>query len=146
MRQAIGARVAGALLFAFCAAVAGSVLAEQIPTPAPTPENTGPAPQVQRQVEQPLNSAPVWREVRSGGPAVTTVRGRETHVLRQRPDTGAGHPLDDASRIVGRGVVHHDRFDRHSALGQRGTHRQAQVPLVVVRDHDDGDIDHGGSR
>jgi formate dehydrogenase subunit gamma len=83
MRQAIGARVARALLFAFCAAVAGSVLAEQIPTPAPTPENTGPAPQVQRQVEQPLNSAPVWREVRSGGPAVTTVRGRETNVLIQ---------------------------------------------------------------
>ena len=38
MRQAIEARAAGALLFAFCAALAGSVLAEQIPTPAPTPK------------------------------------------------------------------------------------------------------------
>jgi formate dehydrogenase subunit gamma len=83
MRQAFGVRVAGALLFAFGAALAGGALAQQIPTPAPTPENTGPAPQVQRQVEQPLNSAPVWREVRSGGPAVTTVRGRETNVLIQ---------------------------------------------------------------
>jgi formate dehydrogenase subunit gamma len=83
MRQAIGARVPGALLFAFCAAFAGVALAQQIPTPAPTPDNTGPAAEAQRQVQQPLNSAPVWREVRSGGPAVTTVRGRETNVLIQ---------------------------------------------------------------
>ncbi len=33
MRQVFGARVAGALLFAFCAAVAGGALAQQIPTP-----------------------------------------------------------------------------------------------------------------
>lgn len=36
-----------------------------------------------RQVEQPLNNAPLWREVRSGEPQVTTVRGRETNVLIQ---------------------------------------------------------------
>ncbi len=84
MRRAIGARFAGALLFALCAALAGGALAaDQIPTPAPTPDNTGAAAQAQRQVEQPLNSAPVWREVRSGGPQVTTVRGRETNVLIQ---------------------------------------------------------------
>jgi formate dehydrogenase subunit gamma len=83
MPQAIGARIVGALLFAFCAVLAGGALAQQIPTPAPTPENTGAGPQAQRQVEQPLNSAPVWREVRSGGPQVTTVRGRETNVLIQ---------------------------------------------------------------
>jgi formate dehydrogenase subunit gamma len=83
MRQGFGARAVGALLFVFCAAVTGGALAEQIPTPAPTPENTGSGPQVQRQLEQPLNSAPVWREVRSGGPQVTTVRGRETNVLIQ---------------------------------------------------------------
>src|SRR6185312_10079240 len=83
MRQGFGARAVGALLFAFCAAVAGGALAEQIPTPEPTPENTGSGPQAQRQLEQPLNSAPVWREVRSGGPQVTTVRGRETNVLIQ---------------------------------------------------------------
>ncbi len=39
--------------------------------------------QVQRQQTQPLNNAPVWREVRSGEPAFTTVRGPETEVLIQ---------------------------------------------------------------
>jgi hypothetical protein len=39
MPQGFGARAVGALLFVFCAVVAGGVLAEQIPTPAPTPEN-----------------------------------------------------------------------------------------------------------
>jgi formate dehydrogenase subunit gamma len=55
----------------------------QIPTPAPTPENTSPAAAAQRQANQPLNNAPVWREVRSGAPQVTTVRGRETNILIQ---------------------------------------------------------------
>jgi formate dehydrogenase subunit gamma len=83
MPQGFGARAVGALLFVFCAVLARGAFAEQIPTPAPTPENTGSGAQVQRQVEQTLNSAPVWREVRSGGPQVTTVRGRETNVLIQ---------------------------------------------------------------
>ena len=52
-------------------------------TPAPTPENASPAAAAQRQVNQPLNNAPVWREVRSGAPQVTTVTGRETNVLIQ---------------------------------------------------------------
>jgi formate dehydrogenase subunit gamma len=39
--------------------------------------------QAQRQVEQPLNNAPVWREVRSGEPQFTTIRGVETGVLIQ---------------------------------------------------------------
>ena len=46
MRQVFGARVAGALLFAFCAAFAGGALAQQIAdagrrrrrTPAPAPQ------------------------------------------------------------------------------------------------------------
>jgi formate dehydrogenase subunit gamma len=63
---------------------AGVVFAQsQTPTPAPTPENASPTAQVQRQVSQPLNNAPVWREVRSGTPARTTVVGRETNVLIQ---------------------------------------------------------------
>lgn len=39
--------------------------------------------QIEQQKEQPLNNAPVWREVRSGNPglATSTVRGRETNVL-----------------------------------------------------------------
>ena len=32
---------------------------------------------------QPLNNAPVWKEVRSGAPQVTTVTGRETNILVQ---------------------------------------------------------------
>src|SRR5207302_165211 len=41
------------------------------------------AQQVERQRVQPLNNAPVWREVRSGIPAETAVIGRETNVLIQ---------------------------------------------------------------
>lgn len=37
----------------------------------------------EREVIQPLNNAPVWREVRSGVPATTAVRGQETSVLIQ---------------------------------------------------------------
>jgi formate dehydrogenase subunit gamma len=55
----------------------------QIPTPAPTPENTSPKAAAERQANQPLNNAPVWREIRSGAPQVTTVRGRETNILIQ---------------------------------------------------------------
>jgi formate dehydrogenase subunit gamma len=36
-----------------------------------------------QQVVQPLNNQPVWKEVRSGEPQITTVRGRETNVLIQ---------------------------------------------------------------
>lgn len=41
------------------------------------------AAQVERQQTQPLNNAPVWREVRSGEVHFTTVRGPETGVLIQ---------------------------------------------------------------
>src|SRR3954451_5551878 len=39
--------------------------------------------QQQRQIAQPGNNAPVWKEVRSGLPQFTTVPGRETNVLVQ---------------------------------------------------------------
>jgi len=39
--------------------------------------------QQQRRVEQPLNNAPVWKEVRSGRPQFTFIPGRETNVLIQ---------------------------------------------------------------
>ena len=39
--------------------------------------------QAERQVTQPLNNAPVWREVRSGEPGYTSIQGRETGVLIQ---------------------------------------------------------------
>lgn len=39
--------------------------------------------QAQRQETQPLNNAPVWRDVRSGSPGFTNVQGVETGVLVQ---------------------------------------------------------------
>ena len=85
MANASMARRTALVLTAAWLFAAGSVCGQQTqtPTPAPTPENTSPAAQVQRQTNQPLNNAPVWREVRSGAPQVTTVRGRETNVLIQ---------------------------------------------------------------
>jgi formate dehydrogenase subunit gamma len=72
----------GTLLFAFCFAWCAAAGA-QTATPAPTPANTSPTAEAQRQVTQPLNNAPVWREIRSGAPQTTTVVGRETNVLIQ---------------------------------------------------------------
>src|SRR6266403_5695144 len=78
------AQVASLAVAALCFAAASVSYAQtQAPTPAPTPENSSPAAEAQRQAVQPLNNAPIWREVRSGTPAVTTVRGRETNVLIQ---------------------------------------------------------------
>jgi formate dehydrogenase subunit gamma len=77
-------RAAVAVLAAMFFAAAGTSYAQtQAPTPAPTAQNSGPTAQAQRQTVQPLNNAPVWREVRSGTPATTTVVGRETNVLIQ---------------------------------------------------------------
>jgi formate dehydrogenase subunit gamma len=77
-------RAAAAVLAAVFFATAGNAYAQaQAPTPAPTPENSSPAAAAQRQAAQPLNNAPVWREVRSGVPQKTTVTGRETNVLIQ---------------------------------------------------------------
>ena len=77
-------RAAAAVLAVVFFAGAGIAYAQtQVPTPAPTPENSGAAAEAQRQKAQPLNNAPVWREVRSGAPQTTTVVGRETNVLIQ---------------------------------------------------------------
>jgi formate dehydrogenase subunit gamma len=64
-------------------AASGAYAADQVSTPAPNGQNASPAAEAQRQAEQPLNNAPVWRDVRSGAPQVTQVRGRETNVLIQ---------------------------------------------------------------
>lgn len=58
---------------------AGAVLA-QAPEQQPA---SGPQAEQQRQQTQPLNNAPVWRDVRSGQPAYTSIPGRETNVLVQ---------------------------------------------------------------
>ena len=60
----------------FCAALAQS--------PAVSPQETDQAKQqAERQVTQPLNNAPVWKEIRSGEKQYTSVIGRETDVLIQ---------------------------------------------------------------
>jgi formate dehydrogenase subunit gamma len=66
---------------AACVLVAGLACA-QSPALSPT-EAKDAAQQAARQQAQPLNNEPVWSEVRSGAPQVTTVTGRETNVLVQ---------------------------------------------------------------
>jgi formate dehydrogenase subunit gamma len=51
--------------------------------PSPAGARSPASQQAERQQTQPLNNAPVWREVRSGVPAATAVRGQETNVLIQ---------------------------------------------------------------
>ena len=67
------------LLAAMSFFAAGAALA-QAPEQQPT---SGAQAEQQRQQTQPLNNAPVWREVRSGQPAFTSIPGRETNVLVQ---------------------------------------------------------------
>jgi formate dehydrogenase subunit gamma len=52
-------------------------------SPAPSEPATPAAQEAAREVTQPLNNAPVWRDVRSGVPAITAVTGQETNVLIQ---------------------------------------------------------------
>lgn len=76
------ARAVLPLLAALCLGAAGTGYAQ--PQADEPPTNTGAAAaQQQRQLTQPLNNEPVWKEVRSGAPQTTTVRGRETNVLVQ---------------------------------------------------------------
>lgn len=73
--------VRGLALAALTLLTAGAVLAQ---SPAVNPKEAQAATQEsQRQRDQPLNNAPVWKEVRSGAPQVTTVTGRETNILIQ---------------------------------------------------------------
>ena len=72
-------RAAGALALA---AFIGSSAYAQAPASAPPPTDFSKE-QVQRQAAQPLNNQPVWKEVRSGLPQVTSLPGRETNVLIQ---------------------------------------------------------------
>lgn len=77
MSTILGRRSGFGLLLALVAWLfvlgSGSVQAQADPAAA----------QVERQQTQPLNNAPVWREVRSGEAHFTTVRGPETGVLIQ---------------------------------------------------------------
>ena len=73
------ARVTGALVVLLF--ITGLATAQ---SPAVSPKNAEQAVlQQQQQQAQPLNNQPVWSEIRSGAPQITTVRGRETNVLIQ---------------------------------------------------------------
>lgn len=73
-------RSAGALVAALGFA-AGVALAQ---SPAVDPKEADFArDQQKQQTAQPFNNQPVWKEVRSGAPQVTTVQGRETNILIQ---------------------------------------------------------------
>ncbi len=79
-------RFAAGVAVAAAAALPLSGAAQQQPTdPAKQ--------QAERQASQPLNNAPVWREVRSGEPAFTSIPGRETNVLIQPSLRLPGQPL-----------------------------------------------------
>ncbi|HET9267664.1 MAG TPA: hypothetical protein VFO31_05850, partial [Vicinamibacterales bacterium] len=58
--------------------MSGAAMAQQQPS---TPEQA----QQQRQLTQPGNNAPVWREVQRGEPNFTSIPGREMNVLIQPP-------------------------------------------------------------
>ena len=76
-------RVTGALVaLVLAAGLAVGIAPAQ--TPAVNPSEAAQATtQQQKQQLQPLNNQPVWSEIRSGAPQITTVRGRETNVLIQ---------------------------------------------------------------
>jgi formate dehydrogenase subunit gamma len=80
MTRRTTSRAAGSLFVALC--LAATIAAAQSPAVNPTEAGDARA-QQQQQATQPLNNQPVWKEVRSGAPQVTTVKGRETNVLIQ---------------------------------------------------------------
>ncbi len=67
----------------FGALAAAVMFAAAVPALAQQPPASGPAAQAERELAQPGNNAPVWRDVRSGAPGYTTVQGVETGVLVQ---------------------------------------------------------------
>ena len=74
-------RCATSALLAACFVAAGFATAQ---SPATNPQEADLAKQQQaQQTAQPGNNQPVWKEVRTGMPQVTTVLGRETNVLVQ---------------------------------------------------------------
>ena len=64
--------------------------------------------QAERQITQPGNNAPVWRDVRSGDPAYTSIKGQETNVLIQPTMRLPGQPSltgGEAWRLFRNGVI-----------------------------------------
>jgi uncharacterized membrane protein len=64
--------------------------------------------QAERQLTQPGNNAPVWREIRSGDPAYTSIKGQEVNVLIQPTMKLPGQPAltgGEAWRLFRNGVI-----------------------------------------
>jgi len=64
--------------------------------------------QAERQLVQPGNNAPVWRDVRSGEPAYTSIKGQETNVLIQPTMKLPGQPAltgGEAWRLFRNGLI-----------------------------------------
>jgi len=64
--------------------------------------------QAERQVTQPGNNAPVWRDVRSGDPGYTSIPGREVNVLIQPTMKLPGQPAltgGEAWRLFRNGLI-----------------------------------------
>jgi formate dehydrogenase subunit gamma len=72
------------LAISLCVAMLSATALAQAPAPAPAPaQPAADDTQAKRQVVQPGNNAPVWREVRSGEANYTSIKGPETGVLVQ---------------------------------------------------------------
>jgi formate dehydrogenase subunit gamma len=64
--------------------------------------------QAQRQLTQPGNNAPVWRDVRSGDPGYTSIKGQETNILIQPAMKLPGQPAltgGEAWRLFRNGII-----------------------------------------
>jgi len=64
--------------------------------------------QAERQLVQPGNNAPVWRDVRSGDPGYTSIKGQETNVLIQPSMRLPGQPAltgGEAWRLFRNGLI-----------------------------------------
>jgi len=90
---------------------AGVVLAQQPSAPPPSEAQQ----QQQRQITQPGNNAPVWRDVRSGQENYTSIKGRETGV------DGVSALYEIGCTATLRQVARHDdgRFDVAAVGAQR---------------------------
>ena len=129
MANSSAARYMGAVLVTCFMAV--GVAAAQSPAVSPKDAEYA-AQQQQRQISQPLNNQPVWSEIRSGAPQVTTVRGQETNVLVQpqgqtwraaRVPLAAVGGLLVALALAGLGVFYLLR-------GPLGTQEKARGPFI----------------
>ena len=89
----------------------GIVLAAALALPLPgaaQSQDDSAKQQAERQLVQPGNNAPVWRDVRSGDPGYTSIPGREVNVLIQPTMKLPGQPAltgGEAWRLFRNGVI-----------------------------------------